>query len=118
KKTVIFCLALLMLIRMAEPAFLGPGLASGCEPLGSDSALAAAASVCVLVVAVEPGVAGFELIGAPITSDWARAPAVLVFGVLEPEPVCAFAGKASIPSKKATITGLGKCLGAASGHMS
>src|SRR5215469_17507831 len=55
-KTVIFCLALLMSIRMAEPAFLGPGLASGCEPPGSDSVFAAVESVCVLVVAVEPGV--------------------------------------------------------------
>jgi hypothetical protein len=95
---------------MAEPAFLGPGLASGCEPPGSDSVFAAVESVCVLVVAVEPGVAGFELVGPPVDSE--------VFEVLETEPVCAFAGKASIPSKKATITGLGKCLGEASGHMS
>jgi hypothetical protein len=75
-----------MLIRTAEPAFLGPGLASGCEPPGSDSTFAAVELVCVLgVAALEPVVAGFELVGAPVNSDWARAPAVPV--LLESEPV-------------------------------
>jgi hypothetical protein len=68
-----------MLIRTAEPAFLGPGLESGCDPPGSDSPFAAVELVCVLGVAVlEPvfGVAGLELVGQPVNSDWAGAPAV------------------------------------------
>ena len=35
-------------------------------------------------------------------------PAVPVLGVFGSELVCAFAGKVSSPSKKTTITGLGK----------
>jgi hypothetical protein len=53
--------------------------------------------VCVLGVAVSAsvfGVTGLELVGPPVESDWAWAPAVLVVGVLESEPVCALAGKA------------------------
>ena len=119
KKTVILCLALLMLIRMAEPVFLVAGLDCGCEPPASDSALAAVELVFVLGVAVlEPvfGVVGLELVGPPINSDWARAPAVPV--LLESELVWAFAGKASIAAKRGTITKLRKCLGEASRHMS
>jgi hypothetical protein len=110
-----------MLIRMAEPAFLGPGLDSGCVPPGSDSVFAGVELVCVLGVAVSAsffGVAGLELVGPPVNSDWAWAPAVLVLGVLGSEPVCALAGKASIPTRKATNTGLRKCLGEAGTHMS
>jgi hypothetical protein len=110
-----------MLIRMAEPAFLGPGLDSGCVPPGSDSVFAGVELVCVLGVAVSAsffGVAGLELLGPPVNSDWAWAPAVLVLGVLGSEPVCALAGKASIPTRKATNTGLRKCLGEAGTHMS
>jgi hypothetical protein len=100
-----------MLIRMAEPGFLGSGLDSGCEPPGSDSAFAAVELVCVLGVALLESVfavAGLELIGPPVSSDWARAPAILGLGALASEPVCALAGKANMPSKKATITGPGK----------
>ena len=77
--------------------------------------------VCVLGVAVSAsvfGVKGSELVGPPVESDWAWAPAVLVLGVLESELVCALAGKASIPTRKVTNTGLRKCLGEASMHMS
>jgi len=77
-----------MLIRTAEPALLGPGLDWGCEPPGSDSAFAAVELVCVLGVAVlEPdfGVAGLELVGPPVDSVWAEAPAVPV--LLESELV-------------------------------
>ena len=77
-KTVIFCLALLMLIRMAEPVFLGSGLDCGCEPPASDSAFAAVELVCVLGVAVLESVfavAGLELLGPPVNSDWTWAPA-------------------------------------------
>src|SRR6516225_199935 len=111
-----------MLIRIAEPVFLGPGLGWGCEPRGSDSALAAAELVCVLGVAVSTsvfGATGLELVRPPVESDWAWAPAVLVLGdVLGSEPVCALAGKASIPTRKATTTGLRKCLGETGTHMS
>jgi hypothetical protein len=75
-----------MLIRMAEPAFLGPALDSGCEPAGADSAFAAAESVCALGVAVsEPvvGVTGLERAGPPVNPDWARAPAAPVLSVSE-----------------------------------
>ena len=58
KKTVISCLVLLMLIRTAEPAFLGPGLDSGCGPPGSDSVFAAVELVSVLGVAVLEPVLG------------------------------------------------------------
>ena len=77
--------------------------------------------VCVLGVAVSAsvfGVAGLELVDPPVESDWASAPAVLVLAVLESEPVCALAGKASIPTRKATNTGLKKCLGEAGTHIS
>jgi len=107
-----------MLIRTTEPAFLVPGLDSGCAPPGVDSAFVAVELVFVLGVAVlEPvGVAGLELVGPPVNSDWARA--VPVLGVLESELVCALAGKASITAKKGTITRLWKCLLEASRHMS
>ena len=107
-----------MLIRIGEPAFLVPGLDSGCAPPGLDSAFVAVELVFVLGVAVlEPvGVAGLELVGPPVNSDWARAPAVPV--LLESELVWAFAGKASIAAKRGTITKLRKCLGEASRHMS
>src|SRR5947207_15357582 len=98
---VIFCLALLMLIRMAEPAFLSPGLDSGCEPPGSDSAFAGIESVCALGVALlEPvfGVAGLELVDPPVNSDWTGAPAALL--LLVSELVLALAGKASTTAKK------------------
>lgn len=107
-----------MLIRTAEPAFLVPGLDSGCAPPGVDSTFVAVELVFVLGVAVlEPvvGVPGLELAGPPVNSVWA-APAVLV--LLESELVCAFAGKASIAAKRGTITKLRKCLGEASRHMS
>ena len=110
-----------MLIRIAEPVFLGPGLDCGCEPPGFGSVFAAVELICVLGVAVSAslfGVTGLELVGPPVESDWASAPAVLVLGVLESEPVCALAGKASIPTRKATNTGLSKCLGEAGRYMS
>ena len=101
---------------MAEPAFLGPGLDSGCEPPGSDSAFAAVELVCVPGVLESAfGVAGLELVG-PV--NWAWPPAVLALGVLVSELVCALAGKTSIAAKKATITKLRKCLGEASERMS
>ena len=102
---------------MAELAFLGPGLDRGCEPPGSDSAFAGDL-VGVAVSASVFGVAGLELVGPPVNSDWAGAPAVLVLGVLESEPVCALAGKASIATRKATNTGLSKCLEGPGTHMS
>src|SRR5262249_19569568 len=109
-----------MLIRTAEPAFLGPGLDSGCAPSGLDSAFSAGELVFMLGVAVsEPVsgvVAGLEPLGPPFTSDWARAPTVPV--LLESELVCALAGKASITAKRGTITKLRKCLGEVSTHMS
>ena len=104
---------------MAEPVFLVPGLDSGCAPPGVDSAFVAVELVFVLGVAVlEPvfGVVGLALVGPPINSDWARAPAVPV--LLESELVCALAGKASIAAKRGTITKLRKCLWEASRHMS
>ena len=64
---------------MVEPAFLGPGLDWGCEPPGSDSGFAAVESVRVFGAAVSGSVlavAGLELIGPPVDSDWTRAPAV------------------------------------------
>src|SRR5262249_39157733 len=114
----ISCLVLSMLIRTAEPAFLDPGLDSGCAPSGLDSAFAAGELVFMLVVAVlEPvsGVAGLELVGPPVNSDWARAPTVPV--LLESELVCALAGKASITAKRGTTAKLRKCLGEVSTHM-
>ena len=96
---------------MVEPAFLGSGLNCGCEFPGSDSAFAAGELVCVVVVvALESdfAVAGLRSAGPPVSSDCARAPAVPMLGVFESELVCAIAGKVSSPSKKATITGLGK----------
>jgi hypothetical protein len=108
-----------MLIRTAEPAFLGPGLDSGCAPSGIDSAFAAGELVFMLGVAViEPpsGVAGLELVGPAVNSDWARAPAVPV--LLESELVCALAGKASIPAKRGTTTKVPKCLAEVNTHMS
>ena len=110
-----------MLIRTAEPVFLSPGLDSGCVPPGSESAFVGVELVCVLGVAVSAsvfGAAGLELVGPPVESDWAGAPAVLVLGVLESELVSALAGKASIPTRKATNTGLRKCQGEAGTHMS
>ena len=68
------CLALLMLITTAEPVFLVPGLDSGCGPPGLESAFAAVELVCVLGVAVLESVfavAGLELVGLPVNSDWA-----------------------------------------------
>ena len=74
-----------MLIRIAEPAFLGPGLDWGCEPPGSDWAFAAVelvelgAAVLESVVEVTGfelvGPPGFELVGPPVTSVWAGSPA-------------------------------------------
>ena len=111
-----------MLIRTAEPAFLVPGLDSGCAPPGLDSALAVVELAFVFgITALEPvlEVAGLDLVGPPVDSDWARTSAVpLVRGVLESELVCALAGKANIAAKKATITRLRKCLGETSRHMS
>ena len=72
---------MLMLIRMAEPVFLVSGLDCGCEPPASDSAFAAVELVCVLGVAVLESVfavAGLELLGPPVDSDWTWAPAVPV----------------------------------------
>ena len=109
-----------MLIRTAEPAFLVPGLDSGCEPPGSDSAFAGVELVSVFGIAVlEPvfEVVGLELVGPSIDSDLAPAPAVLVLGVLKSE-FCALAEEASIAAKKAPITRQRKCVGEASGHMS
>ena len=108
-----------MLIRIGEPAFLGPGLDSGCAPPGLDSAFAAVELVSVFGIAVlEPvfDVAALELVGPPVGSDWASA--VPVLEVLESELVCALAGKASITAKKGTITRLWKCLREVSRHMS
>ena len=66
-----------MLIRIAEPAFLGLGLDWGCEPPGSDWAFAAVELVelgaAVLESVVE--VTGFELVDPPVTSVWAGSPA-------------------------------------------
>ena len=92
---------------MAEPAFLVPGLDSGCALPGSDSAFAAGELVSVLGVAVLGpvfGVAGLALVGPPVNSDCAGALAVSV--PLESVLVCALAGKASITTKKGTITKL------------
>jgi len=75
-----------MLIRTAEPAFLGPGLASGCEPPGSDSTFAAVELVCVPGVLESVfGVAGLELVGPPVNSGWDGTPAVPA--LLGSEPV-------------------------------
>ena len=77
--------------------------------------------VCVLGVAVSAsvfGVTGLELVAPPVESDWAWAPAVLVLGVLESEPVCALAGKVNIPTSKATNTELSKYFGEAGRHTS
>src|SRR5215472_12532387 len=107
-----------MLIRTVAPTFLDPGMDSGCAPSGLDSAFAAGELVFMLVVAVlEPvsGVAGLELLGPPVNSDWAQAPTVPV--LLESELVCALAGKASITAKRRTTTKLRKCLGEVSMHM-
>src|SRR5262249_9749973 len=93
-----------MLIRTAEPAFLVPGLDSGCAAPGLDSEFVAVGLICS------------ELVGPPVISDCAGAPAVPV--LLESEPVCALAGKASIAAKRGTIAKLRKCLGEASKHMS
>ena len=108
-----------MLITTAESACLIPGLDSDCALPGSDSAFAAGELVCVLGVAVlEPvfGVAGLELVGPPVNSDCAGALAAPV--PLESVLVCALAGKASITTKKGTITRLRKCLRKATKHMS
>ena len=66
-----------MLIRIAEPAFLGPGLDWGCEPPGSDWAFAAVELVELGAAVLESvvGVTGFELVGPPVTSVWAGSPA-------------------------------------------
>jgi hypothetical protein len=101
-----------MFITTAEPAFLVPGLDSGCEPPGSDSVFAAVELVCVPGVAVFVsvfGVAGLALVDLPVDSDWARVSAVPV--LLGSELVCALAGKASNTAKRGTITKLRKCLG-------
>src|SRR5215471_14367620 len=98
-----------MLITTAEPAFLVPGLDSDCAPPDSDLAFAAVELVSVLGVAVlEPvfGVAGLELVDPPANSDCAGAPAVPV--PLESVLVFALAAKASITTKKGTITRLQK----------
>jgi len=55
-------------------------------------------------------------VGPPAELDSAWAPAVL--RVSEAEPVCAFAGKASISTKKGTITKPRKCLGESNKCMS
>src|SRR6266567_5326329 len=70
------------------------------------------------VAVLEPvfGLAGLKLVGPPVGSDCAWAPAVLV--LLGSELVCALAGKASIAAKRGTITKLRKCLGGASRYMS
>jgi len=70
-----------MLMMTAEPAFLVPGLDSGCVIADLDSALTAVELVFVLGVTVlEPvfGVAGLESVGPAFDSDWALAPAVAV----------------------------------------
>jgi hypothetical protein len=98
-------------MRTAEPVFLAPGLDSGCVPADLDSAFAAVELVSVLgVTPLEPvfGVAGLGLVGPPVDSDWAWAPAVL--GVPEAESVCALAGEASISPKKGTASRLRRCL--------
>jgi len=103
-ETVILCLALLMLMRMAEPALLAPGSALDCE-LGSDSIFVAVELLGALGAAVSErasGMAGLELGGAPVNSDWARTSEVPV--LLESEPLCALAGEASSTAKKATMT--------------
>src|SRR5262249_56711438 len=100
-----------MLIRTAEPAFLAPGLDSGCAAPGLDSQFVAVGLICSLGVAVLASVFG---VGPPVISDCAGAPAVPV--LLESEPVCALAGKASIAAKRGTIAKLRKCLGEASKH--
>src|SRR5262249_9118860 len=66
-----------MLIKMAEPALLGAGLDSGCELPGAGSAFVAVELVCVPGF----GVAGLELVGPPVESDWGRASAAPVLGV-------------------------------------
>src|SRR5262249_60278087 len=96
-----------MLIRTAEPAFLVPGLDSGCAAPGLDSEFVAVGLICSLGVAV---------LASAVISDCAGAPAVPV--LLESEPVCALAGKASIAAKRGTIAKLRKCLGEPSKHMS
>ena len=74
--------------------------------------------VVVVVLESDFAVAGLGLAGPPVNSDRGRAPALPVLGVFESELVCALAGKASRPSKKATITGLGKRPEEATRHMS
>src|SRR6516164_2221497 len=94
-----------MFITTVEPAFLVPGLDSGCAPPGPDPPFTAVELVSVLGVAVFEsvfGVAGLELVGPPVNSDCAGA----------------LAGKASITTKKGTITRLRKCLRKATKHMS
>src|SRR5215472_13763921 len=80
-----------MLITTAEPVFLlVPGLDSDCAPPDSDLAFAAVELVSVLGVAVlEPvfGVARLDLVGPPVNSDCAGAPAAPV--PLESVLVCA-----------------------------
>src|SRR6516162_226401 len=108
-----------MFITTVEPAFLVPGLDSGCAPPGPDPPFTAVELVSVLGVAVFEsvfGVAGLELVGPPVNSDCAGALAVPV--PLESVLVCALAGKASITTKKGTITRLRKCLRKATKHMS
>src|SRR6516225_1054621 len=108
-----------MFITTAEAAFLVPGLDSDCAPPGSDSPFAAEELVSVLGVAVLEsvfGVAGLELVRPPVNSDCAGTLAVPV--PLESVLVCALAGKASITTKKGTITRLRKCLRKANKHMS
>ena len=110
-----------MLMRTAGPAFLVPGLNSGCVPADLDSALAAVELVSLLgVTALEPvfGAAGLELVGPLVDSDWAWAPAVPVLWVSESELVCALAGKASIIAKTARIITPRKCLGESNRRMS
>ena len=105
-----------MLIRMAEPALLGPGLDWGCEL--SVSAFTAVELVVLEAAVLEPAVLEpvfevAELVGPPF-SVWAGAPAGPVLSAL----ICALAGRASITAKRGAITRLRKCLGEGSKHMS
>ncbi len=96
-----------MLMRTAEPGFLGPGLDSGCEPPDLVSAFPAVELVCAFGVA-EPvfPAAGSELVGAPVNAGaWPpTVPALLVS-----ELVWALAGKAYIATRTVTITKLRTC---------
>jgi hypothetical protein len=85
---------------------------SACAAVDFDSVVGVAASKPVF------GVAGLELVGPPVGSDWAWAPAVPVLRVSESEPVCALAGKASITAKRGTVTRPRKCIGKANRRMS